>query len=71
MKVFLDNKINMLDIDVTILEKLNDNDINTVKELWILKRKDLKNLNLKDDEINQIIIKLQLYGLDLNKKKYN
>ena len=36
-----------------------------------IKEKDLKKMNLTDKEINYISIKLQLKGIDLNKKKYN
>lgn len=60
-------KLNLSHEIVTILK---ENKINTINELWSLKRKDLKNMGLKDSKINTIIIKLQLIGLDLNKKKY-
>ena len=52
-------------------EKLFSNKIKTIKELWQLKRKELKQLNFNDHEINDIIIALQLEGLDLNKKIYD
>lgn len=34
-------------------------------------KKDLKKMNFEDREIQQIIIKLQLVGIDLNKKIYS
>jgi hypothetical protein len=40
-------------------------------DVWASNRKSLKALGLRDMEIKQIIIKLQLLGLDLNKKIYN
>ena len=66
----LDNPIEDLNIKNTITQKLKKNNILVIKDIWKLKRKDLKNLDFSDDEINQIIIKLQLRGLDLNKKVY-
>lgn len=33
-------------------------------------KKDLKKMNFEDREIQQTIIKLQLVGIDLNKKIY-
>ena len=62
--------ISKLNLSHEIVTILKENKINTINELWSLKRKDLKNMGLKDSKINTIIIKLQLIGLDLNKKKY-
>jgi len=67
---YLDSKIENLKVDIKIENKLKVNNINYIKELWILKRKDLKCINLTDKEINDIVVKLQLNGLDLNKKSY-
>lgn len=64
------NSINKLNLDENIIEKLESNNIVSLEELWILKRLDLKRLGFNNDEINEIITKLQLMGLDLNKKKY-
>jgi hypothetical protein len=41
-----------------------------MQEVWEFKRNELKNMGLKDSQINHIIIKMQLKGLDLNKKMY-
>ena len=35
-----------------------------------MKRKELKQLGFSDNEITQIIIKLQLHAIDLNKRSY-
>ena len=43
-------------------------DNNIINDLWKLNRHELKQLGLTDQQINQIIIRLQLIGLDLNKK---
>lgn len=63
-------KLKALGLDNKLLKKLKNNNINTVKELWSLSRKSLKNLNFNYTEINEISIKLQLKELDFNRKKY-
>lgn len=67
---YLENEIEILKIDSTTEKKLKTNHIEQVKDLWVLKRKDLKEIKLSDKEINNIIVKLQLNGFDLNKKIY-
>ena len=69
-KLILEKPIEELDMSTKLTEKLKSNNLVYVKDIWMLKRKDLKNLDLSDNEINQIIIKLQLHGCDLNKKIY-
>ena len=69
-KKYVENNIEDMSLSKKTLEKLKSNGINTVKDLWILKRSELKKYTLTDSEINQIIVKLQLNGLDLNKKEY-
>ena len=69
-KKILEKNIEELALNEKILKILKDNNINIVEELWVLKRKDLKDFGIKDSDITQITIKLQLYGLDLNKKIY-
>ena len=71
MKVnILDKKIETLGLKDSINKILIDNNIVLINDLWIRNRKSLKKLNLSDKDIQNIIIKLQLVGLDLNKKKY-
>ena len=67
---YLDNKIEILNVDIDTKKKLEINNIKYIKDLWILKRKDLKEFNFTDREINNIVVKLQLNGLDLNGKVY-
>ena len=67
----MNQSIKELDLEYTTLNKLLSNNVNTVKDLWKLKRSDLKDFDLNNDEVNQIIIKMQLYGIDLNKKVYD
>lgn len=68
---YIEKNINILDLDKSIVEVFRKNDIVTIEQLWVLNRKKLKELGLKDNEIKQITIKLQLLGLDLNKRVYN
>ena len=65
------DNITKLNLTINLTKKLCDNNINTINDIWILKRKDLKNIGLTDKEIKSIIIALQLEGLDLNKKIYD
>lgn len=62
--------INNLSISKELVSKLKGFDINYIEELWVLKRSDLKSKGFSNEEVNNIIISLQLIGLDLNKKKY-
>lgn len=66
----LDDSINKLGIDDKIIDVFNINNINNIDDLWSLKRKDLKDMNFTSEQINHIIIKMQLKGIDLNRKKY-
>ncbi|MBE6153988.1 MAG: hypothetical protein E7163_00215 [Firmicutes bacterium] len=58
-----------LELNDKIFKKLEKNNINSIEKLWNLDRKTLKKMNFSYDEINSIAIKLQLEGLDLNKRK--
>lgn len=66
----LKKNIEILNLDDSIIKKLKENNINIIEELWVVNRHKLKDMNFKDNEINQIIIKLQLIGIDLNHKRY-
>lgn len=68
---FLDEKVISVFDDEKTLDIFSENNINFIKDLWILKRKNLKDIGLNDMQINSIIIKLQLHGLDINKKIYS
>lgn len=65
---FLNEKIEMLELDKKIVADLKGANIHLIKDLCPLNRKNLKSINIADNDINKIIIKLQLIGLDLNKK---
>ena len=68
--ISLEDSLKQLAIDSKIIQKLNNNHIIKIKDLWQLKRKKLKELGLTDTEIKHITIKLQLHSIDLNKKIY-
>jgi len=63
-------KIEKLNLDKDIELILKNNNINTMQDIWKFKRRELKKLGLRDSQINHIIIKMQLKGLDLNEKMY-
>ena len=67
----LEKDISVLELNSSIEKFLRANEINYIKDIWVLKRKDLKSLGLKDSDINTIVVKLQLFGLDINKKVYS
>ena len=68
---YVNEDIKLLELDSSIENKLNDSGLKTIGDVWASNRKSLKALGLRDMEIKQIIIKLQLLWLDLNKKIYN
>ena len=64
----LDKDISSLNLSKKIIKILKDNNINNINDLWIKNRKYLKYLGISDKEIKEIIIKLELNGLELNKR---
>lgn len=70
-RIVLDDELSKLNLDKDLEVKLEDNGFKTIKDLWLQKRINLKQIGFCDKEINNIIIHLQLCGYDLNKKKYN
>ena len=66
----LEKNISVLDLDSSIEKKLSNLNIVKINDLWECKLIFLKNNNFNNTEINQIRIKLQLKGIDLNKKVY-
>ena len=67
----IEDKIDTLKLSKNINKILKENNIIYIKDLWILNRKKLKEIGLIDKEIKEVIISLQLQGLDLNKKIYD
>ncbi|MBR1385702.1 MAG: hypothetical protein IJ568_02605 [Bacilli bacterium] len=68
--MILEKNIEELQLNNKIINKLKEKDIRIIKDLWKMKRKELKQLGFSDSEISQIIIKLQLHAIDLNKRVY-
>ncbi|NMA50535.1 MAG: hypothetical protein GX951_01630 [Mollicutes bacterium] len=69
MKI-LKKKIETLRLEDNVLKILKANNIKLVGDLWCLNRNKLKKMGLMNPEISHIIIKLQLCGIDLNKRVY-
>ena len=69
MRKIFTKDINVLDFNSVLLNKLYKNNIITIYDLCKLNRKILKDYGLSLEEIKEIIIKLQLNGLDLSIKK--
>ena len=67
----VDIKIEELNLESKLTDKLKEKNIITIRDVWLLKRKDLKEKDFNDNEIKSIIIALELQGLDLNKKIYD
>ena len=61
----LKNNIDTLSVNKRVLELLNNNGIETVKDLCKCSRMDLADKGLENSEIKDIMINLQLKGLDL------
>lgn len=56
-----------MDLDKEIRQILKKNNVLELSELKNLTREDLKNINLDNNQINQVIIYLQLNGFDIKK----
>lgn len=67
----LERTIDTMNLSSKLVQKLQENNFNIIKDLWLTNRKNLKSIGFTDSEIKSIIIALQLEGLDLNKKKYD
>ena len=67
---YLNDSIDILKLDNLLIERLNSINVYKVEDLWKCNINYLKEQNFSNSDISQIKIKLQLIGLDLNKKKY-
>ena len=66
----LENDINELKLNSKIYSKLIDNNIDTIGKLCNYTRGDLRNLDFVQSDIQSIVIKLQLNGLDIKGNEY-
>lgn len=64
----LKEDLDILKIDSSLSNRLKNIDIINIEDLWKCERNYLKDNNFSNSDICQIKIKLQLVGLDLNKK---
>ena len=65
MKEILEKSVLALNIKSNLYNKLLSNNIKTIYDLCNYSRMELAELNFENDDINELIIKLQLSGLDL------
>ena len=63
----IEKNISILKLGRDVIEKLLKNNIDTLLKLCNVTRIQLSNLNFSKTEINEIIVSLQLLGLDLKK----
>ena len=69
-KEILQKDVKVLDLNNSIYAKLKCNKIETIGELCNNTRKELRNLNFVQNDIQIIIAKLQLKGLDIKGNEY-
>lgn len=67
---YLKFDISFLKLEDSINKIFKMNNILVINDLWLLTRDDLKKIGLNGNLIKKVVVKLQLIGLDLNKKKY-
>ena len=67
MKEILYKNISTLPLEKKIIKNLSDNEIDTIMKLCNHTRLDLSELGFSNNQINDIIVQLQLIGLDLKK----
>ena len=67
MKKILNENISILHLGKNITNTLLNNNIDTILKLCDYTRMNLAELNLTNNQINEIIIELQLLGLDLKR----
>ena len=69
-KELLQKDVKLLELDNNIYTKLKSNKIETIGELCSNTRKELRNLNFVQNDIQIIVAKLQLKGLDIKGNEY-
>ncbi len=68
MNNFLNNDITYLNLSNNISKVLKQHNILKVNDLWSKNRRNLKEIGMNDKDIKEIVIKLELNGLELNKR---
>ena len=64
----LENDLEVIVKNKDVLEKLHNNEIMIVKDLCNKTKKDLEEMQIPNIYIKEIIISLQINGIDLKKK---
>lgn len=67
MNNILERDIKTLGLNKNLIDKLIENNILNVYKLCSYSRMELSKLKFTNDEINDLIIKMQLLGLDIKK----
>jgi hypothetical protein len=65
---FWEENLDRLDLNEEVSNILEENNISKIKDLCCLSKANLKGFGIDDSDIKHLAIKLQLNGLDLNKK---
>lgn len=68
--IILKDDVENLDLNTNICLKLKTNEIDTIGKLCNHTRKELRNLDFMQSDIQSIVIKLQLKGLDIKGNEY-
>ena len=66
----LENNVNDLNLNSKICSKLIRNNIDTIGKLCNYTKSDLRSLDFVQSDIQSIVIKLQLKGLDIKGNEY-
>jgi DNA-directed RNA polymerase alpha subunit len=69
MQAIMNKDLSNLGLSSTLLYKLRENNINNISDLQKLNRADLRNMKFDKSDIDEIIVKLELMGTDLNKRR--
>lgn len=69
-KATLDKSVLELELTEKVSKLLLNNNIITIRDLWIQTKSTIKKMGLDDSELKDLSIKLQLLGLDFGKKSY-
>lgn len=69
-KELLQKDVKFLELNSNIYTKLKSNKIETIGQLCDNTRKELRNLNFVQNDIQIIVAKLQLKGLDIKGNEY-
>ena len=67
MRKILENDVSSLNLGKNLVTKLKENEINSVYDLCNFSRMELSNIGIENNQIGNIVVELQLLGIDLKK----